>query len=146
MKRVIYSVLAIVLIGAGSAFAAELTPQAALDAARQWADAVGRADAAALETLVADDYVHIHATALVEDKRRFIDALKSGARKYDPIVLEDAGARTYGNTALVGGRFNLKAFTQGRTIEGVNRITLVFVSTPDGLKAVSFQATPIPKP
>lgn len=146
MKRVIIAVLTIVLLGTGSAFAAALTQQAALDAARQWADAVGKADAAGLETLLADDYVHVHATALVEDKRRFIDALKSGTRKYDPIVLEETGARTHGDTALVGARFKLRAFTQGRTIEGVNRVTLVFVSTPGGIKAVSFQATPIPNP
>lgn len=144
MNRVAISALMVVLLGAGSAAAAALTPQAALDAARQWADAVVKADAAGLEILLADDYVHTHATALVEDKRQFIDALKSGSRKYDPIVLEEAGARIYGNTALVGARFKLKAFTQGRTIEGVNRITLVFVSTSDGLRAVSFQATPIP--
>lgn len=146
MKQVVCGVLMIVLLGAGPVLAAALTPQAALNAARQWADAVGKADAASLEALLADGYVHIHATALVEDKRRFIDALKSGTRKYDPIVLEETNARIYGDTALVGARFKLKAFTQGRTIEGVNRVTLVFVSMPDGLKAVSFQATPIPNP
>ncbi len=120
------------------------TEAAALNSAKEWADAASKPDVAALEKILAMEYIHIHATGLVENKQQFIDALNTGARKYDPIILEETKARIFGSTAIVNARFNLKAISGGRTIEGVNRITLVLVYTSQGFQAVSFQATPIP--
>ena len=141
--------LAAVIVGCASAPVQQppafaWTEPAALIAAKQWADAAGKPDVVELEKILAEDYVHIHATALVENKRQFIDALKTGTRKYDPIVLEETKVRIYGTTAIVNARFRLKAFSGGRTIEGVNRITLVIVQSSRDFQVASFQATPIP--
>ena len=120
------------------------TEAAAMNTAIQWAAATSKPDVIELEKILTEDYVHIHATALVENKRQFIDALKTGTRKYDPIILEETKVRISGATALVNGRFNLKAITGGRTIEGVNRFTLVLEYTGQGSRVASFQATAIP--
>lgn len=150
VKKIIVSLLmACVVIGCASKPVqptehAVWTEAAAMNSAKQWADASGKPDVIELEKILADDYVHIHATALVENKRQFIDALKTGARRYDPIILEETKVRIYRATAIVNARFNLKAFSGGRTIEGVNRITLVLVYRPQGFQVASFQATPIP--
>jgi hypothetical protein len=45
----------------------------------------------------------------------------------------------------VTGKFYLKAFSRGKTIEGVNRFGLVLVKTQNEPKVVSFQATSIPQ-
>jgi len=120
------------------------TEAAALNSARQWADAISKPDVVTLEKILAPDYVHIHATGLVENKLQFIDALRTGTRQYDPIVLEETKVRIHGMTAIVNARFNLKAISSGRTIEGVTRVTLVLVYASQGFQAVSFQATPVP--
>ena len=117
----------------------------ALAAAAKWADFVGQANVPELEKLLADRYIHIHATALVETKTQFLDAFRNGTRKYDPIKLEDLTVQTFGCFGIVRGKFQLKAFTRGKTIEGVNRFSLVIARSQKGYEVVSFQATPIPK-
>jgi ketosteroid isomerase-like protein len=117
----------------------------ALKVAQEWAMFVSQADVAGLQKLLSDNYVHIHATGLVESKAQFIEALKNGSRKYDPIKLEDLSVRIFGSTAVVTGKFNLKAFARGKTIEGVNRFGLVLVKKQSGQQVASFQATAIPQ-
>lgn len=122
------------------------TESDALQMAQKWAACVSEGNIAALEKLLDEKYVHIHSTALIESRAQFIDALKSGSRKYDVIKLEDVNVRVFGGTAVVTGKFNLKVFARGKTIEGINRFGLVLAQTPDGWRVVSYQATPIPKP
>lgn len=143
---VILSIL-VALAGAQtqSSGSGEISESEALNTANLWASLVSNADIAGLEGLLNEKYIHIHATALVESKAQFIGALKTGARKYDPIKIEEANSRLFGNFSIVTGKFNLKAFSRGRTIEGINRFSLVVVRTPLGLQVVSFQATPIPQ-
>jgi len=117
----------------------------ALNMAQEWASLVSQANVAELEKLLSDKYMHIHATALVESRTQFLEAFKNGTRKYDPIKIEDINVRVFGSSAVVTGRFNLKAFVRGNTIEGVNRFGLVLVKTQNGQQVVSFQATAIPQ-
>lgn len=117
----------------------------ALKTAQKWALALGTTDIAGLDALLHDDYMHIHATSMVESKAKFIGALKEGARKYDPFTIEDSKVRVFGDSAVVTGKFALKATMREKVIERVNRFGLVMVSTPRGIKVASFQATSIPQ-
>ena len=117
----------------------------ALNTAQKWALALGRADIIGLDELLHDDYLHIHATSMVESKTKFIGDLKEGARKYAPFTIEDSQVRVFGGTAVVTGKFTLKATMRERVIERVNRFGLVIVNTPLGVKVASFQATSIPE-
>ncbi len=131
---------------AENARAESLNSSAALHTAERWATVVGQADIAGLNELLHADYVHVHATALVESKAKFIEALQTGARKYDPIKIEDSNVRVFGDSAVVSGKFALKATTHDRVIEGVNRFVLLVINTPNGLQVATFQATAIPQP
>jgi len=117
----------------------------AMNIAQKWASLVGQADIVGLEQLLSENYMHIHGTALVESKSQFIEAFKNGARRYDPIKIEEAKVRVFDNAAVVTGKFNLKAFVRGKIIEGVNRFGMVLVKTKQGIQVVSFQATAIPQ-
>ena len=118
----------------------------ALNTAERWATVVGQADIAGLNELLHTEYVHVHATALVESKTKFIEALQTGARKYDPIKIEDSSVRVFGDSAVISGKFVLRATTRDRVIEGVNRFVLLVINTPNGLQVATFQATAIPQP
>ena len=126
--------------------AGTLDESEALKAAQRWALLVSQADIAGLEQLLHNQYLHIHATALVESKGQFIDALKTEMRRYDPIMIEESNVRVFTDSALVTGKFNLKAFSRGKVIEGVNRFGMLLVKTENGLQVASYQATPIPQP
>jgi hypothetical protein len=45
---------------------------------------------------------------------------------------------------VVTGKFDLKAYTRGKTIESINRFGLLLVKTQSGLQVAYFQATAIP--
>jgi len=113
--------------------------------AERWATVVGQADIAGLNELLHTDYVHVHATALVESKAKFIEALQTGARRYDPIKIDDLNVRVFGDSAVASGKFVLRATTRDRVIEGVNSFVLLVVNTPNGLQIATFQATTIPQ-
>ena len=111
--------------------------------AQQWASCVGHGQADELSKILEDSYQHIHGTGLMETKEEFVGALRSGARKYEPIQLEDVKTRLFGECAVVTGKFALKVSIKGKMMEGVNRFSFVVVQTPQGPKIVSFQATAI---
>ena len=123
-----------------------LTESEALNTTHLWASLVSESDTNALDKLLLNNYMHIHATALVESKDKFVEALKTGARKYDPIKIEETNVRNFGNTAVVTGKFALKATTRDKVIESINRFSLLIIQSKSGIQVASFQATLIPPP
>ena len=127
----------------GSVKAEALSAATAEDCAQQWANYVGHGQADELNKVLEDSYQHTHGTGLVESREEFLGALRSGARKYEPIQLEEVKTRLFGECAVVTGKFALKVSVKGKMMEGVNRFSFVVVQTPQGPKIVSFQATAI---
>ena len=127
----------------GSLKAEALSAATAEDCAQQWASYVGQGQAGELAKILDDSYQHTHGTGLVESKEEFLGALRSGARKYEPIQLEEVKTRLFGDCAVVTGKFALKVSVKGKIMEGVNRFSFVVVQTPQGPKIVLFQATAI---
>ena len=150
--RSLICVLTLVLsLSCASAALAQEKPSAwdepaILATTQAWANMMGKADVGALQKLLDDRYMHIHGTARVENKTQFLEAFSSGARRYEPLTLEDVSVRIFGKAAIVSGAFALKAHVGGKVLEGVNRFSLIMVSTPEGNRIVSFQATAVPKP
>jgi len=122
---------------------AKLSEWTAEECAQQWASRVGQGQVDELNKILDDSYQHIHGTGLVESREEFLGALRSGARKYEPIQLEEVKTRLLGECAVVTGKFALKVSVKGKMMEGVNRFSFVVVQTPQGPKIVSFQATAI---
>jgi hypothetical protein len=135
--------LGLLLFFFGSVKAEALSAAAAEECAQQWASRVGHGQADELNKILDDSYQHIHGTGLVESRKEFLGALRSGARKYEPIQLEEVKTRLLGECAVVTGKFTLKVSVKGKMMEGVNRFSFVVVQTPQGPKIVSFQATAI---
>jgi hypothetical protein len=127
----------------GSVKAEALSAATAEECAQQWASYVGQGKADELNKILGDSYQHTHGTGLVENREDFLGALRSGARKYEPIQLEEVKTRLFGECAVVTGKFALKVSIKGKMMEGVNRFSVVVVQTPQGPKIVSFQATAI---
>ena len=146
IAAVVFSLSLVTGAQAENAKVGVLSNSDALNTVERWATVVSQADMAGLNELLHPDYVHVHATALVESKAKFIEALQTGARKYDPIKIEDSNVRVFGSSAVVSGKFVLRATTRDRVIEGVNRFMLLVVNTPNGLQIATFQATAIPQP
>jgi hypothetical protein len=136
-------VLSLLFFFLGSVKAESLSAASAEGCAQQWASYVGQGQADELAKILDDSYQHTHGTGLVESKEEFLGALRSGARKYEPIQLEEVKTRLFGDCAVVNGKFVLKVSIKGKMMEGVNRFSFVVVQTSQGPKIVSFQATAI---
>lgn len=115
-----------------------------LGLADSWAESVGSNNPDRLEEVLDADYEHIHGTGLQESRSQFLEALRSGSRKYEPIRLEDVRVRGWGDFALVTGKFSLKVEARGKRIEGVNRFCMTMIERPAGWKILQFQATALP--
>lgn len=145
LTAVLLSLSCIAWGGSTAGMPGGISESEALNTAQKWSLALGRTDIAGLDEILHDDYMHIHATSMVESKAKFIGALKEGARKYAPFTIEDSRVRVFGDSAVVTGKFMLKATMRERVIERVNMFSLVMVKTPGGIKIASFQATSIPQ-
>ena len=88
LLRPILLPLGVGLILATSA-SAEISQTAATTCVQQWATLVAQGQADELGQLLHESYQHIHGTGLVESKTAFLEALRNGNRKYEPIQLED---------------------------------------------------------
>jgi len=137
-------------LGLGFIFAtsasAEISQTAATTCVQQWATFVAQGQADDLGKLLHESYQHIHGTGLVESKTAFLDALRSGNRKYEPIQLENLKFRSFQDTAILTAQFNLHATARGKKIEGIYLASFTLMQTPQGLSIVFFQATPLKIP
>ena len=142
LLRPILPTLGLVLILVTSA-SAEISQTAATTCVEQWATLVAQAQADELGKLLNDSYQHIHGTGLLESKTAFLEALRNGNRKYEPIQLENLKFRSFQDTAILTAQFNLKATARGKKIEGVYLASFTLIQTAQGLSIVSFQSTPL---
>ncbi len=142
LLRSIFPTLGLGLILATPA-SAEISQTAATTCVQQWADLVAQGQADELGKLLHESYQHIHGTGLVESKTAFLEALRNGTRKYEPIQLENLKFRSFQDTAILTAQFNLKATARGKKIEGLYLASFTLIQTAQGLFIVSFQATPL---
>ena len=145
MLRLLRSILPILGLGLilVTSASAEISQTAATTCVQQWATLVAQGQADELGQLLHESYQHIHGTGLVESKTAFLEALRNGNRKYEPIQLEDLKFRSFQDTAILTAQFNLKATARGKKIEGLYLASFTLIQTPQGLSIVSFQATPL---
>lgn len=69
-------------------------------AEKAWAAAVKGGDLAALGRIYTDDLIYAHATGAIEDKKKYLDRLRTGAQKYDDIAFESTRVVVYGDSAV----------------------------------------------
>ena len=68
---------------------------------QQWAEAVKRQDAGAIDRFQADEFIFTDPAGQTWTKTRGLDSIKAGDLVIDTFELTDAQARIYGDTAVV---------------------------------------------
>jgi len=109
-----------------------------------WRDAVLHRNAAAMDSLLADDYIAITANGTLQSKEQTLANLKSGIVRFASIDFSDRKVRFYGQTALVTSRAEVSGTTSEGDVSGSYRYTRVYVKDERGRwKIVSFEASRI---
>ncbi len=117
--------------------------QAVLKLEQQWEDALIKSDVAALEKLYDDTMVYTHSSGAVDNKSAYINAIKSGATKYQSMKRDDIKVNIYGNAAVVTCHWEVHVLARGNKIDTNARYIHVYVKRKDGWKMVAHQATRI---
>jgi ketosteroid isomerase-like protein len=112
-----------------------------------WRSAVLKGNTTALDALLADDYMAITASGLLQTKEQALASLRSGRVRFTVLDVSDRKVRFYGATALVTSIAEVKATTPEGDISGSYRYTRVYVRDEKGAwKIVSFEASRIRNP
>jgi ketosteroid isomerase-like protein len=112
-----------------------------------WRDAVLKGNTAAVDSLLADDYMAVTPSGTLQTKQEALENLRSGRVHFATLEISDRKVRFYGATALVTSVATMEGTTPEGPISGSFRYTRVYVRNPQGAwKVVSFEANKIRDP
>jgi hypothetical protein len=106
-----------------------------------WSRADTEQDAAALDRILADDWIGIDFEGTVLNKPQALRDIGSGSAALESTVLSDMKVRIYANTAIVTGTDTEKSEYHGKDSSGKYLWTDVFVFREGRWQAVSSQST-----
>ena len=110
---------------------------------REWNEAYPRLDGAALDRIIADDWVCIDGMGLVITKSELLRRVASSAGFLDPYKFDEIALHMFGEAAIVTGRLS----GQTRDSDGVHdinqRYMRVYVKRNGRWQAVATQVTKI---
>jgi len=102
------------------------------------------ADAAALETLLADNMVYTHSNATTDGKASYIAGVKAKKWQYRQIDRPTEEIQVHGDTAVVSGHVRIDILVDGKPKILNSRYLDVWVKGAKGWQMVAWQSTPIP--
>jgi ketosteroid isomerase-like protein len=109
-----------------------------------WREAELKANTAAMDGLLADDYMQITASGMLQTKDQTLANLHSGQTHFTSLDLFERKVRFYGTTAVVTSIAKVNGVTPEGDLSGSYRYTRVYVRGPQGKwRIVSFEASRI---
>ena len=118
--------------------------QALLKLEREWIEAFKNRDKAALERILADDFIFTDDEGQVYGKTQYIEAVTQ-VIKVGSYAVDDHTIRVYGDTGIVAARWTGKITVDGKDASGSIRYTDTFVKRQGRWQVVASQDTRIPK-
>ncbi len=114
---------------------------------KAWCNAILHQNVTAMDALLADDYMAITPSGILQSKEQALASLRTGALHLSSIELSDRKIRLYGKTALVTSRAEVSGSGPEGDVSGSYRYTRVYVMDARGVwRIVSFEANKIHDP
>lgn len=111
---------------------------------KAWCSAILHSNIPAMDALLADDYMAITPSGILQSKEQALASLRSGSLHFTAIDLSDRKIRLYGKTALVTSRAEVSGTGPEGNMTGSYRYTRVYVKDARGVwRIVSFEASKI---
>lgn len=102
-------------------------------------------DLAALASLLGDDLIYTHSSAVVDDKSSYLESLRSGKVKYLAAKRDGVKIRGYGDMAIVHGHAQVEAEINGEHRSLDNLFVNVWAKRAGAWQMVHWASTAIPK-
>jgi len=122
------------------------TREALLAVETAWDDAVARRDSAALDSILAPDFVSIDGRGRESAKRDVIAGAMDPDLRIEPFQTHDVVVRVYGGTAVLTGWFSLTYTYRGQRGQNTARYTDVYAWDGRRWRAVSGHSSPLAAP
>lgn len=106
---------------------------------QDWAQAIVKDPAAAVDKFEADDITSTDPTGRVTDKAQDRKDFGSGDLKFESVEQSDMKTQVYGNVVVVTGKSTDKGTYKGQDISGVYRFTDIWVKRNGKWMAVASQ-------
>jgi len=116
--------------------------QALYQLEQDWATAMVKNDAAALDNLLANEFQASYVD-FVANKKQLLAVVKSGTAKFESMTNSDMKAFVLGDTAVVHGLSTAKSSMAGRDTSGQQRYTDVFVKRDGRWQCVTGYSTKV---
>lgn len=145
MKRIL-PIFILAIVAASFVFAQSgdsRTTQELMRIEQEWAAALTRNDAAALDRILAPDYVLTSAESETVPRAQMLADMRSGVMRFTAATAEDLQVRVYGQTAVVTGRGTFSGQLRGAPFSATERFTDVFVRRNGRWQAVSTHGSPM---
>jgi ketosteroid isomerase-like protein len=117
--------------------------QTVLNLEQRWEDALTKSDTGALAELYDDTLIYTHSSGRVDTKSTYINAINSGATRYESMKRDDIKVSVYDRTAVVTCHWDVHILAQGNKVDLNARYLHVYVKQKDAWKLVAHQSTRI---
>ena len=112
-----------------------------------WRNAILKSDINAMNALLAEDYMAITPSGMLQTKAEALDNMRTHRVQITTLLLSDRKVRFYGNTALVTSLAEVEGTTPEGELSGSFRYTRVYVRDAQGRwKIVSFESNKVHQP
>lgn len=101
-------------------------------------------DLDALSTIIGDDVVYTHSSAVIDTKHTYLQTLREGRLRYLAAQRKSADVRLYGQVAIMHGHVTMQIESHGKTKELNNLYQSVWVERSGRWQLVSWASTVIP--
>lgn len=119
----------------------------ALEADKLRRAAMISADIEKVSSLVSDDLVYTHSSGKVDDKKSFLDAIRSGSLDYEKIEPRNTVVRAKGGTVVVTGLVSISVKAPDGLKSFDARFTAVHMRNKEGnWQLMAWQTTRLPEP
>ena len=117
--------------------------QQVLGLGQRWAEAERRGDAAALDPLLADDFLLVGPLGFLLTKEQYLGSRLSGDLKHQSFAWDDVQVRFYRETAVAVGTQTQQSTYQGLDASGCFRVTQIAVRQNDHWVIAGIHLSPI---
>jgi len=118
---------------------------AVLKQLENWLEALRRSDMAALNRIIADDFMIIGAEGTIRSKDQDLAPIKSGDLRFESLTTEGVKVFVYGDTAVVTGIGIYKVNLKGRAADIRERFFDVYQRRKGQWKVIASRSTPAEK-
>lgn len=119
--------------------------QEVMEAMRRYEEAYGQNNVAALDRILAEDFVFTSSRSIVVTKAQELSDIRSGEMKTESAGVDELQVRVRGTAAVVTGRATLKGVWHGQDFSGQYRVTATWIKEAGHWRLLALHASRIPQ-